>query len=191
MYSEDELLSALRNRDPAAFTYLFESYSDKVFRLAVGLLEDEIEAEGVVQDAFLRLFERLDQFEGRSRLSTWLYRVSYNLAMDRLRQNRPVALPDAYDDDDDLPVPTNLGDWSHMPERLLTEAEITAELDKAIAGLPEGLRAVFILREVEGLSTQDTAEVTGLSESNVKVRLHRARLELRERLAESFEALTR
>jgi RNA polymerase sigma-70 factor (ECF subfamily) len=78
MINEREMLAALRRRDPAAFSQLFESYSDRVYRLVIGLLENEEEAEGVVQDTFMRLFERLDQFEGRSKLSTWLYRVAYN-----------------------------------------------------------------------------------------------------------------
>ena len=91
MLNEREMVAALRRRDPAAFSQLFETYSDKVYRLAVGLLEDETEAEGVVQDTFMRLFEKLDQFEGRSKLSTWLYRVAYNLCQDRLRKRRPVS----------------------------------------------------------------------------------------------------
>ncbi|MEJ2749891.1 MAG: sigma factor, partial [Anaerolineae bacterium] len=82
MFDENQLLTALRQRDPAAFTRLFDMYSDKVYRLAFGLLEDENEAEGVVQDAFMRLLERLDQCEGRSKLGTWLYRVAYNLSID-------------------------------------------------------------------------------------------------------------
>jgi len=184
--NEEELLIALRRRDPDAFTLLFETYSDKVYRLAVGLLEDETEAEGVVQDSFLRLFERLDQFEGRSKLSTWLYRVAYNLAIDRLRKRRPtVALADEFEDDD-LPSPVILADWRDAPEQLLTAAEVTAELDKAIATLPPKYKVVFTLRDVEGLSTRETAVITNLSLSAVKVRLHRARLFLRERLAESL-----
>ena len=184
--NEEELLTALRRRDPDAFTILFETYSDKVFRLAVGLLEDETEAEGVVQDSFLRLFERLDQFEGRSKLSTWLYRVAYNISIDRLRKRRPtVPLADELEDDD-TPSPVILADWRDAPERLLTAAEIKDELDKAIASLPQKYKVVFTLRDIEGLSTRETAVITNLSTSAVKVRLHRARLFLRERLAESL-----
>ena len=106
MLNEQELLSALRNRDADAFAILFETYSDRIYRLAVGLLEDESEAEGVVQDAFIRLFEKLDQFEGRSKLGTWLYRVAYNLCQDRLRKRRPVSsLAIDLDDDEAIPVP--------------------------------------------------------------------------------------
>jgi RNA polymerase sigma-70 factor (ECF subfamily) len=89
-------------------------------------------------------------------------------------------------DDDTLPMPAVFVDWSQWPERLLSEDEVTAELDKAISALPEKYRAIFILREIEGLSTRETAQVTDLSVSAVKVRLHRARLLLRERLTESL-----
>ncbi len=186
MLNEQELLSALRRRDPAAFNQLFEAYSDKVYRLAFSQLENEDEAEGVVQDAFLRLFERLGQFEGRSRLGTWLYRVAYNLCQDRLRQRRPLFSLDEENDDNVLPVPTLLLDWAELPERYLSAAELSAELDRAIAALPPRLKAVFVLREMEGLSTQECAEVLGISLSAVKVRLHRARLLLREQLAVYF-----
>jgi RNA polymerase sigma-70 factor (ECF subfamily) len=159
MLNEKEMLKALRLRDPAAFSQLFEAFSDRVYRLAVGLLENETEAEGVVQDTFIRLFEKLDQFEGRSK------------------------------EDEIMPVPTIFVDWSQVPERSLTEAEITTELDKAIATLPPNLKAVFMLREIEGLSTKECAEVLEISESATKVRLHRARLLLREKLAAYFTEL--
>lgn len=188
MLDEQKLLIALRRRDPDAFAVLFENYSDKIYRLAVSLLEDEAEAEGIVQETFMRFFERLDQFEGRSKISTWLYRVSYNAAVDLLRQQKPHLSIDSIADDDDMPAPVVFVDWSKWPEGVLSDDEITAELDRAIASLPEKYRAIFILREIEGLSTRETAQVTNLSESAVKVRLHRARLSLREGLAESLLA---
>lgn len=188
MKSEQELISALRRREPDAFTFLFETYSDKIYRLAAGLLEDDIEAEGVVQESFLRLFEKLDQFEGRAKVGTWLYRVAYNTAVDRLRKRRPHVRMDVDIDDAHLPGPVVLTDWKQLPEQVLSESEIRAELDKAIAALPEKFRVVFMLREIEGLSTQETADIVGISVSAAKVRLHRARLALRERLAESLQA---
>jgi RNA polymerase sigma-70 factor (ECF subfamily) len=188
MLDERKLLTALRRRDEAAFATLFETYSDKIYRLSVGLLENEAEAEGVVQETFLRFFERLDQFEGRSKVSTWLYRVAYNASIDILRQKKPTLSMDGAFEDEGLPSPSVLIDWSQWPERLLTDAEVTAELDKAISSLPETYRAIFILREIEGLSTRETAQIADLSVSAVKVRLHRARLLLRERLAESLLA---
>lgn len=187
MFDEQELLAALRRRDATAFSQLFEAYSDRVYRLAVGLLESEVEAEGVVQDTFMRLIERLDQFEGRSKLSTWLYRVAYNLCQDRLRKRKPIStLVEEVDDEGTIPTPTILIDWEQLPERCLTAAEISRELDEAIATLPPKLKAVFILREIEGLSTQACAEALDISVSATKVRLHRARLLLREQLATYF-----
>jgi RNA polymerase sigma-70 factor, ECF subfamily len=188
-WSDAELLVALRDRDEAAFADLFDAYSDPIFRLAAGLLGDETEAEGVVQETFLRLFERLEQFEGRSGLSTWLYRVAYNKAMDGLRRRRSSISLDETEEDELLVTPAILADWRAVPETLLSEVELAGELERAIAALPEKYRAVFLLREVEGLSTEETAVVIGLSLSATKVRLHRARLFLRERLAGSFAAL--
>jgi len=185
---EITLLKQLRARDPEAFRYLFETTSDKLYRVAVGLLQDDAAAEGVVQDTFLRLFEKLDQFEGRSKVSTWLYRVAYNTAVEQLRKRRPMLSMSDDVDDELLVMPSVLVDWGQWPEQLLTDAEVTAELDKAIAALPEKYRAIFLLREVEGLSTEETAVIAGISNGAVKVRLHRARLFLREQLAESLLA---
>lgn len=183
---EQMLLAALRQRDAQAFTTLFELYSDKIYRLSLSLLKDETAAEGVVQDAFLRLIERLDQFEGRSSLGTWLYRVAYNLSVDRLRQRKPDVVLEDEVGDGRLPLPIHVIDWTQWPEQMLTDAEVSAELDKAIAALPEKFRVVFVLREVEGLSTEETAQITGLTLSATKVRLHRARLFLREQLTQSL-----
>ena len=186
---EQLLLAALRQREAQAFATLFELYSDKIYRLALSLLKEEAAAEGVVQDAFLRLIKRLDQFEGRSGLGTWLYRIAYNLSVDRLRQRRPEVILDDEGEDGRLPAPMHVVDWTQWPEQLLSDAEVTAELDKAIAALPEKFRVVFVLREVEGLSTEETAQITGLSLSATKVRLHRARLFLREQLTQSLVLL--
>lgn len=188
-WSEAELLAALRQRQEAAFAYLFETYSDRIYRLAVGLLHDEAEAEGVVQETFLRLFERLDQFEGRSSLGTWLYRVAYNKTMDVLRRHHVTISVDEMDDEATMAAPSILLDWRNMPETMLGEAEVATALDQAIAALPEKYRVVFLLREVEGLTTEETAVIANISISAAKVRLHRARLFLRERLAETFVAL--
>jgi RNA polymerase sigma-70 factor (ECF subfamily) len=186
MSDDRELLEGLRRRDPEAFKTCFDRYSDRLFRVAVSLLKDEDEAESVVQDAFIRLFEKLDDFEGRSSLGTWLYRVTYNGAIDRLRRRRPALYLDGADPLDETPTPVVLTDWRQWPERVLSQAEVAAELEKAIDGLPEMYRAVFVLREIEGLSTRETADVVDASAGTVKVRLHRARLFLRERLSESL-----
>ena len=191
MYQETgaSLLTDLRNREPDAFAYLFEHYSDKIYRLAISMLKQEAAAEGVVQDTFLRLIERLDQFEERSQLGTWLYRIAYNLTVDRLRKRKPELELGDEPEDGRLTAPVHLVDWQQWPENLLADAEVTAALDDAIAALPEKFRIVFVLREVEGLSTEETAEITSLSLSATKVRLHRARLFLREQLTQSLFAV--
>lgn len=191
MPDESHLIDALRRQEPQAFNQLFETYSDKLFRVAVGLLQDEDEAEGVVQDAFLRLFEKLDRFEGRSQVGTWLYRVTTNACIDRLRQrriNQPLA-EEIEGDNEASFMPAIMTDWTLAPETVFASTEAQFELDRCIAGLPESLRVTFILREIEGLSTAETAEVLNLKQSAVKVRLHRARLALREGLSSYFGEL--
>jgi RNA polymerase sigma-70 factor (ECF subfamily) len=187
MFTEAELIAALRQRDPDAFSYLFEAYSDKIYRLAVKLLQNDDEAEGIVQDTFLRLFEKLGQFEGNAKLGAWLYRVAYNASIDLLRKRRPVfPMQDEPDEGNDLPVPVIYVDWSGAPETILASDEAQLELEQAINQLPERYQPVFILRDIEGLSTADTAEILSISVSAVKVRLHRARLMLREYLSAYF-----
>ena len=129
MTNESDLVAALRRRDPEAFSLLFEAYSDKIFRLAIGILGDEDEAEVIVQESFLRLFDKLDQFEGRAKLSTWLYRVAYNASIDHLRKHRPAQpLVDDVGSDEQAPLmPATFIDWSQAPETLFASAEIVCE----------------------------------------------------------------
>ncbi len=188
MKDDAALLHALQKGDPAALASLFETYADRVYRLALGLLQDPLHAEDVVQDTFLAAISNLERFEGRSSLGTWLYRVAYNASMDRLRRQRE-DLPldeDPDTDEGEIPLPEVLIDWEMTPEELLADDETRAYLDQAISELPESLRAVFILRDIEELSTAETAEALGISVGAAKVRLHRARLTLRELLSEYF-----
>lgn len=188
-YQDDHrLLDDLRSRNPEAFRWVFERYADKIYRLAVSILEHESEADEVVQDAFLKLFEHLDRFEGRSKIGTWLYRVAYNRCQDqlRLRQRDQIWLvgdgPHTTDLEQDI-SPTILIDWTQSPEAVLDEKEKEKLLYDLIQSLPATLRMVFLLRDVEGLSTADCALSLDITESACKVRLHRARLQLREKLS--------
>lgn len=184
----DPQLAALREGDDAAVSALFERYADRIYRLADGLLHDAAEAEDVVQESFVKALKNLDRFEGRAGIGTWLYRVAYNTAMDRLRKRGRATL--AYDEGD-VPLPHTLVDWSSTPEERLLDSEARAALAAAADTLSASLRAVFILRDVDGLSTAEAAEALEISESAAKVRLHRARLQLREHLSEYFsERLT-
>lgn len=186
---EMALIAALKRREQAALAEVFQRYADKIYRLAVGLLHDEQQADGVVQNTFLSLIEHIDNFEGRSSIGTWLYRVAYNEVQGRIRRVKPdVEL-------DNLPdvevMPTHFIDWRQMPEQMMSGSEAREQIDKAINSLSTTLREVFILRDIEELSTSETAHILNLTESAVKVRLHRARLLLRERLAIYFEEYAR
>ncbi|MBL8055196.1 MAG: sigma-70 family RNA polymerase sigma factor [Anaerolineales bacterium] len=186
MPAEPDLLTALRAGDPAALAALFEARADQLYRLALSLLRDPAEAEDVVQETFLKALTRLEQFEGRARLDTWLYRVAYNASLDRLRRRVPEPLPEDEPEAEGGPLPQVIVEWSLTPENRLLDAEARAMLETAIQALPATLRPVFLLRDIEGLSGEETAEALGLNAGVVKVRLHRARLALRERLSAYF-----
>jgi RNA polymerase sigma-70 factor (ECF subfamily) len=185
-------LDALRSGDPQALAALFEAYADRIYRLALSLLRDPAAAEDIVQETFVSAITHLDRFEGRSSLGTWLYRVGYNASLDWLRRRKDEPLPpdEPGDESDDVPLPRSLVEWTLTPESRQAEGEMAAELDRAIGELSEGLRVVFLLRDVDELSTQETADALGLTEGAVKVRLHRARLALREKLADYFAERT-
>jgi len=187
-YDEAELIARLKAGDKTACAECIEFHSPLVYRLALRLMGNEAEAEDVLQETFLSAFRSIDSFEGRSGLGTWLYRIAYNAAMMRLRKADPytVSVEESLDTDGQYIVPKELFDWCCLPEKDFESDEVRDELEAAIGDLPESLRVVFVLRELEGLSTAETAEALGISEGAAKVRLHRARLWLRERLSPYF-----
>jgi RNA polymerase sigma-70 factor (ECF subfamily) len=185
MTDEQELLTRLRQHDEAAFTEFFETYADRVYRLALGLLKQEDDAEEVVQTTFVSAFEALDRFEPHARLGTWLYRIAYNHALMLLRR-RHGTLPLPEEEEDSTSLPVQLVDWSQLPDQHALSGEAQEVLRTAINELPLGLRAAFLLRDVEGLSTAECAHVQELTEAACKVRLHRARLRLREHVSSYF-----
>lgn len=189
--AERALLARIQAGDKAACAECIEQHSAAVYRLALRLMRNEAEAEDVVQETFVSAFKAIDTFEGHSRLATWLYRIAHNVALMRLRRVQPVlvAVDEPVRDADGHEAPRELFDWCCLPEQDFETAEARAELEGAIAALPESLRSVFVLRELEGLSTEEAAEALGLSVDNVKTRLHRARLWLREHLSEYFVEL--
>lgn len=180
------LLERIRAGDRTACDDCIRQHAAGVYRVALRLMRNEAEAEDVMQETFLNAFKGIDRFDGRAGLRTWLYRIAYNTALMRLRRRQPefVSVDEALEPEDGSPVPQQLFDWSRIPERDFEKAELRAEMEKAIHELPEKLRAVFVMRELEELSTEETAQALGMKIEAVKTRLHRARLLLRERLSD-------
>ncbi|MGA2963448.1 MAG: sigma-70 family RNA polymerase sigma factor [Candidatus Korobacteraceae bacterium] len=186
---ESVLVNAARNGDIGAFEQLVRRYDRNVFRIAQHITQNREDAEDVVQDAFLKAFQNLGQFQGQSKFYTWLVRIAVNEALMRLRRRRPermVSLDEDVKTEEDS-MPREVADWSPNPEQLYSQAELKDILSKTIQGLPPGFRTVFVLRDVEALSTEETAEALNLSIPAVKSRLLRARLQLRERLNKFFK----
>ncbi len=186
--SEADLLDALRRGDRQAFAAVIDRCGDTVYHVAYRLLGSREEAEDILQETFLQAFQHLKDFRGEARLCTWLYRIAYNLALMRLRRKEPetVSIDQPILLENDEEVPRELFDWCCLPEEELLRAELRSVLDEAIRSLPPSLRTVFLLRDVEGLSTEEVAGILGISTDAVKTRLHRARLQLRERLSRYF-----
>lgn len=181
-------LEALRAGDRTEFARLVETYYTPIYRLALKMLANEQDAEDVLQTTFLKAIQNIHDFEGRSSLSTWLYRIAANEALMLLRRKRPQVSMDqeAEEPDDSLPMPEQFTDWCCLPEQEFATLEAKKQLDQAIQKLPEKLRVVFLLRDIEGLSIKETSEALNLTETAVKTRLLRARLALREQLSVYF-----
>jgi len=183
------LVQAAKSGDVSAFEELVRRYDRNVFRIAQHITQNREDAEDVVQDAFLKAYSNLAQFQGQSKFYTWLVRIAVNEALMKLRRRRPertVSLDEEVKTEEDS-VPREVADWSPNPEQQYSQAELREILSKTIQGLPPGFRTVFVLRDVEGLSTEETAEALDLSIPAVKSRLLRARLQLRERLSRYFQ----
>ena len=188
--SETVLVERLREGDASALEALMERYASRVFRVARGIARTDADAEEVVQDVFLALARKIDSFEGRAQLSTWIYRVATNAALLKRRGKRvqlEVSLEEHLptfkeDGHRDGPRDYVLADWSRTPESELLDGEARTVLARAIDQLPDTYRAVLILRDVEELSNEETARILDESVGSIKSRLHRARMALREQL---------
>lgn len=180
-------LQALKAGDRAEFSKLVDLYSSSLFRLALRILGDPQDAEDVLQETFLKAYRALPSFEGRSSLSTWLYRIVTNEALMVIRRAKPDLLwADDEEENSEAISPSLFVDWDALPEQELLSHEVKQFLDQAVQQLSANLRIVFLLRDVAGLSVKETAEQLGLSEVAVKTRLLRARLRLREELSAYF-----
>ena len=186
--SETSLVHAAKDGDLSAFEELVRRYDRKVIRIAFHITHNQEDAEDAAQDAFLKAFRGLAHFEEKSRFSTWLFRIAMNESLMKVRQRRGFQVVSIEQDNNEDPdaLPLEIVDWSPNPEQLYSQSELREILAKALRGLSSNYRTVFLLRDVEGLSIEETAEVLNLSISAVKARLMRARLRLRERLNRHF-----
>lgn len=185
---DQTLVERLKAGDQVAYAELVEQHAGQVYRLALRMMGNEADAEDVLQETFLSAFKAIDRFEERSSLSTWLYRIANNAALMRLRRKEPdqVSIDEPIERDDGDLMPRQFFDFCCLPEEDLMRDEAREEMQRAIEELSPTLRGVFVMRDIEGLSTQETADALNLSVSAVKSRLMRARLKLRERLSVYF-----
>jgi RNA polymerase sigma-70 factor (ECF subfamily) len=191
--SDDELVSRARARDLGAFEQLIDRHDERLYRVAMRLLRNENDAREVLQDALLSAWQNLDSFAGRAQFGSWIYRVTVNAALMllRTRRRRPtVSVEDLAPGvlDEAIGASHDAGsDWSKRPDEQLQSGELKQHIEMALDHLPEILRLVFVLRDVEGMSTEETAEILDITIPTVKTRLHRARLALREAISRYFE----
>jgi RNA polymerase sigma-70 factor (ECF subfamily) len=168
-----------------AFEELVNRYEKKIYRLGLNLTGNPEDAEDMLQETFLKAFEHLSDFREESRFYTWIVRIAINQGLMKLRKRRSskeVQMEDAENEDGEV-IPRDFADWRPNPEQELERTELETILQNAARSLPMTFRTVFFLRDVEGLSTEETAELLNLSEGAVKARLFRARLRLREELS--------
>jgi len=181
-------LKALQAGDPAEFSRLVDTYSNKIYHLAIKMLNQQQDAEDVLQETFLKAYRGLKTFDGRSKISTWLFRIATNEALMILRRKHPdfLSIDEPVETEDGEQEPVQIVDWCCLPENELLSEESRERLDAAVQKLPESLKVVFLLRDINDLSTRETGEVLDLSDTAVKTRLSRARLRLREELSAYF-----
>ncbi len=183
--NENELIESARKGDRKALSDIVKKYEQTIYNFAFKICRDKDKAEHTMQETFLSMIKSLDQFSGKSKLSTWLYTIVSNhcLMMARSAKGKYYT---SFDDDEAVINEKEISDWKITPEHLLENNELKELLDKAIQKLPPDYRIVFMLRDVEGLSTEETGKITELSVPAVKSRLHRARAFLRNELNKSL-----
>ena len=182
------LVEASRTGDGRAFSELVERYERKIYRLAKHITQNDEDAEDVLQESFMKAYTHLDSFQGDSKFYTWLVRIAVNEALMKLRKrksDRTVSLDEPQDTGEDL-VTREIAVWDDDPEKKYSREELAEILNEAVQSLKPSFRTVFVLRDIEELSTEDTAQALGISIPAVKSRLLRARLQLREKLTRFF-----
>jgi len=186
--NEEFSLKELRRGNRAEFAKFVEKYYEYVYRLVNKMLGNQQDAEDVLQETFIKVYRHLKGFDGRSSLSTWLYRIAINEALMFLRKQKPnlVSVDDYLETEEGEREALQIVDWRYLPEEELLSSEVKAYLNQAIKRLSPSLRIVFILRDIQGFSTRETSQVLELSETAVKTRLSRARMRLRAELTDYF-----
>ena len=188
-FDESSLVAQAKAGDQAAFSELVTQYERKIYRLAKNITRNDEDAEDVLQDAFLKAYTHLDNFKGDSKFYTWIVRIAVNEALMRLRKrktDRNVPLDEPVELGEET-VAREIAVWEDNPEQRYSKEEWRAILDSAVDDLKPDFRTVFVLRDIEELSTEETAETLGISVPAVKSRLLRARLALRETLTRQFK----
>ena len=188
--NEATLVAEARAGNAEAFTTLVHQYDRNIYRLALNITGKQEDAEDVLQEAFLKAYTHLDRFQGNSRFYTWLVRIAVNEALMKLRKrrgDRTVSLDEPIVTSDNDLMPREIEDWGDNPEQRYAKTELQEILNEAIETLEPQFRTVVVLRDVENFSTEETAEVLGLSVPAVKSRLLRGRLKLRDRLNRYFK----
>ena len=186
---ESTLVAQTRDGDVAAFGELVRRYEGKIFRLAQHVTQNREDAEDVLQETFMKAYEHLVQFKGDSKFYTWIVRIAVNQALMKLRRrktDKSVSLDETIDTGEDTVV-REIAAWGEDPEEQFSREELGGILDDAIQSLDPLYRNVFVLRDINELSTEETADALGLSVPAVKSRLLRARLQLREKLTRFFK----
>jgi len=181
--NENILIEKSKKGDFEAFEELVDRYEKQVYNTGYNMLRNAQDAEEVLQETFLKVFDKLYQFEGKSSFSTWLYRIATNEALMLLRKRKPVtlvSLEEPLGDDYRQQIRRDLVDWSTSPQDLYLKKEFQEKIDYILLTLPENYRAVFVLRDIQGLSAKEVSEILGITIATVKARLHRARIYARE-----------
>lgn len=180
-------IELLRKQDREAFAQMVEANSAQIYHLVLRLLNSEQDAEDILQETFIKAYQALPGFEGRSSLKTWLFRIATNEALMLIRKRKSQQADLEIDrENEEVEEPQEIVDWCCVPESELMSRETRQRLEEAASHLSTGLRAVFLLRDIEGLSGEETAAILNVSVDVVKTRLLRARLKLREELSAYF-----
>src|SRR5215467_14078914 len=180
-WSDEEVVSRVLAGESALYELLMRRHNQRLYRVARAILRDDAEAEDVMQDAYVRAYQNLGTFEGRAKFSTWLTRIAVHEALARCqKRSRFQSLDDSNSQYGDVMNAATSSDRS--PEQKSYDQELSVVLEKAVLSLPDDYRMVFVLRDVEGMSTEETAQSLNLTQENVKVRLHRAHAKLRKEL---------